>query len=175
MATKCGVAPVESGETRDARFQVMPLLHQVRRAGSREPALYIECGKTASMRVKRVGQPEITEIRSWDADGQQMRELSGRGNALQALEPQGGAPGRSRTCDPRIRSSRAVFAITHAFSRTSILTCGSTAVRQSAVDCARLRPVGDTPSDIAGEARCELSWLKKRRQLGKIRNSEIRL
>src|SRR5437899_4150241 len=86
-----------------------------------------------------------------------------------------GAPGRSRTCDPRIRSSRAGSAITHAFSYTSILTCGSTAVRQSAVDCARLQPVGDTLSDIAGEVRCELSWLEKGRQLGEIRNFEVRL
>jgi hypothetical protein len=37
----------------------------------------------ASMRVKRVGQPEITEIRSWwDADGPRSRYASYAGEAI---------------------------------------------------------------------------------------------
>src|SRR5439155_23256962 len=58
-----------------------------------------------------------------------------------------GAPGRSRTCDPRIRSSPRGWQATGVFSDTSVLDSSTAWVHQSAANRAPLQLAGDTLSD----------------------------
>ena len=76
-----------------------------------------------------------------------MRALRGRGNVLATVEAEGGAPGRSRACDPRIRSSQPGRSSTHMFLDTCCLEKQAAQMRRSAVDCERLQLLGDTQSD----------------------------
>jgi len=64
-----------------------------------------------------------------------------------------GAPGRSRTCDPRIRGSRRIWPALHSFSGALPLESCSAQVRQSAGNRALVRLPGDTLSDTKETAR----------------------